>query len=220
MGCYKSKRIECTKNIADMKWWQTKIHTQSHAWHAQRRGDEKRRAKRETIPINRKIFFCVPSVCKWRVFTWKKIYAWSSRFYFMCECVRSLFFLFSELVLGHMIVSFQVFYWTCNRTKDCSMISRPHCYVDILTFSYTCTTWTMNSNNSNSNNNTATVTRSYDFIMAMLSIESVSLFLSLAISFCSYFISFSIISISWVNEAAEMMWRDMKKNSTKITFSI
>lgn len=80
-----------------------------------------------------------------------------------------------------MIVSFQVFYWTCNRTKDCSMISRPHCYVDILTFSYTCTTWTMNRRYSNNNsNNTTTVTRSYDFIMAMLSIESVSISFSLS----------------------------------------
>lgn len=74
-----------------------------------------------------------------------------------------------------MIVCFQVFYWTCNRTKDCSMISRPHCYVDILTFNYTCTNLNREcSNNNNNNNSTTTVTRSYDFIMAMHSIESLS----------------------------------------------
>lgn len=175
----------------------------------QKHTTKKRREERGYIPINRKIFFFYLRCASEEEFTWKKIYAWSSYFYLMC--VRFFFFIFN--LFGHMIVSFQVFYWTCNRTKDCSMISRPHCYVDILTFNYICTTWTMNSNNNNSN--TTTVTRLYDFIMAMLSIESLSFYLILFILYLLLLYFYQI-----VNETERWCGGIWKQNSTKITFSM
>lgn len=59
----------------------------------------------------------------------------------------------------------------------------------------------MNSNNSNS---TTTVTRSYDFIMAMLSIESLSFYLILFILYLF------LLFLSNCERNREMMWRDMK----------
>lgn len=98
MGCYKSKRIECTQNIADMKWWQTKTHTHTLTCmhnEEKRSKTERRREERENIPIN------------WKI---------SSMY---LRCASEEFLLGRKFTLGRLVSILRFFSWTCSDTWLC-----------------------------------------------------------------------------------------------------